>query len=260
IDNPTTFTDFRTPSKFASNSKRALPPSGDLADVKLSRLLRLLTLNSRTGVLSLGEGEKQLSLHFDHGRLVFIDSGFIEGYALADVIREENIVSPEYLPALRRRMLDENRLLGHLLLQVGVIKQHDLERALKLQIVRKAVWPFTWREGPYTFSKEQPRRPSDLTINVKMGDLIFRGVRESSDADAFYKEVGDPRTIRVRMQQGRGFDLKDLELTREESDFVKHLSGNRSLAEIIDESRLDEEHALSVLLGLFSLRLAKRVK
>jgi hypothetical protein len=239
--------------------KKTLSPTGRLNDAKYDKLLKLLLATSRSGSLKLGEKDKEIILVIDKGNLVRVHSGYIEGLALSDILLENHLVTPDYLPAVRQRMLEEKRLLGQLLIQIGLIDTDILKKALTIQMLKKAGLPFTWEDAPYEYSREYDQQLPDVSINIYLGKVLLEGLRNSLKPELVEEEYKRQASLVFKFQQSPQIDTVKLELTADEKRVLQAMDGSATIAEISAVSRLSADDVVRLVMALSVMKMVKKI-
>ncbi len=240
-----------------AKKKKKLSREGDLSEVKLEKLLRLMAVKKRSGVLTLKKDGQHIDLHIQDGKLVYVSSDYIEGMTLSDHLVESGKVSPDRLPALKKRMEQENKLLGHLLLEVGLMAQDLLQTTISEHMVKKAMLPFEWEDGTYQLSDDAPQSPHDVNIQIDLAKVIFDGIRNSVDPEDFEKRIGDLPGAIFKLLRDKGFDIKDLDLNMEEKRLAYSFDGDQPLADAMSTTSLSPEEISRLIAGLMAMQLVK---
>lgn len=241
-------------------ARRKLSLTGNLSEVRLEQLLRIMALNRRSGILTLGEGDEQIELHILKGKLVHVGSRYIEGLSLADFLVEKNLVPSERMPAIKQRMESEKKLMGHLLIEVGLIAKEILAQSLTEHMLKKAMHPFRWKNAPYKFSKDPPREQPDMEVQVDLAKVIFDGIRNSTDPREFESSIGDLPGAIFQTLRDKGFDLKDLHLNIDEKRLAYAMDGKQPLADIMASTSLTPEEVSRLIAGLMALKILRQQK
>ncbi len=240
--------------------KKKLNREGDLSEVKLEKLLRLMAVNNRSGVLKLKRNGSAIDLHIQNGKLVYVSSDYIEGSTLADHLVESGKISPDRLPALQKRMETENKLLGHLLLDVGLLAKDILQAEISEHMVKKALLLFDWKDGSYQLSEDAPQAPQDVNIQLDLAQVIFDGIRKTVDIDDFESKIGDLPGSIFKLLRDKGIDIKDLDLSTEEKRLAYSFDGKQPLADTMSTSALSPEEICRFIAGLLALKIVRLMK
>ncbi|MCC6160320.1 MAG: response regulator [Deltaproteobacteria bacterium] len=250
-----TATDFRLLSQSAA--KKAINPVGDLLDVRPERVLRLMALNKRTGVVEFTSEQYGIALHFREGLLGHISSGLIPGLTLADHLAATRDLPAGVIKDAQTVAIRTRRLLGEVLLEMGSIHLAELELALRRQMIEKGVSVFGWAGGRYVFNKKAPEIPSDTSIALSVEELIFRGVRRFFRPDDIAILYPRFHSTIFTFVQDKGFRIGDLQLTDEERRAVFAMTGRNRVNDLLDVTGWSLPELTSMIAALTALKMVR---
>ena len=144
-----------------------LPTSGDFRELRYGALLSRLYRMKVRGVVCLGHGKKKKAIEFRDGSPVAVQSNLLSE-CLGNRLMESGTLSRRDWEESVRRLRQGEGLQGQILLDMGVVKPADLQRALDHQAEAKILEVFGWRTGRYQF---EPGK--------KLGDRVTRLMAES---------------------------------------------------------------------------------
>lgn len=261
---------------------------GTLKDFSLADIFQLISIQKKTGVLTLKDQQDEVTVSFLEGSVVSANSSKknIEN-RLGQVLVKSGRITQEQLDDALRTQKSTRQRLGNVLVQDGYIQESDLCEALRLQIAQLVYRLFRWEDGDYHFSQEEAveydrehftplSAESVLMEGVRMIDewpIIERKIR-SLDM-VFRRTNPDEKPVIVTKDQDEDLD-NDLEqafagaaadepdgpdeggglrLHRDEAVIYELIDGRRNVQELIDRSRMSDFETCRILYDLLSRNL-----
>jgi hypothetical protein len=140
-----------------------------LDDLGFPELLHLISLNRKSGRLSLTCREAHAVIVFRHGRITYAASSKLKesfGYIL---MRNGVVTEQDLVEALERQdWLDHDRRLGSVLVQMGRVSADEARRALWQQAQWVITEVFQWRSGFFRFEPQ-----TELAAGVPSADDVL---------------------------------------------------------------------------------------
>ncbi len=129
--------------------------SGTLGDFSLTDILQLIGLQRKTGMLVLRQGDEEISIGFDNGRVVSAESSQrgTEQKVGQLLVRTGKLTEERLAEALRRQKATLQRL-GHVLVENNWVDRDTVRRQLLLQVTETIYDLFRWKDGEYDFRPE----------------------------------------------------------------------------------------------------------
>lgn len=257
---------------------------GTLRDFSLADIFQLISLQRKTGVLTLRSTEDVVTISFLDGRIVGSDSlnKRLEDRLGQVLLKTRTLTRAELEVALKTQMETLERL-GHILLRPAVISRDQLRRALEQQILQIIFRVFRWQDGDYQFSQETSvDYDAELVVPMAAESILMEGARmldewpiiekriphrgiiflQTSAAalaevapDAEMEELdpfdGDPGAAARVNPSGR------LRISQLESDVLHLLDGASPVDEVIRNSAYGEFETCKALYGLLTRSLIR---
>ncbi|MFY0531987.1 DUF4388 domain-containing protein [Nannocystis pusilla] len=149
----------------SADTDLGFPTKGSLKRVPFSSLLRDIGGAGVTGSLYLMSGDTKKVVFFVDGRPTVVRSNLASEF-LGQVLTDQGLITQEQcdntLEAIRRT----GKKQGELLVEMGILSEHNLRYGLEEQLRRKLFEIFAWEEGRFQFkegpspSSPAPRRPA----------------------------------------------------------------------------------------------------
>jgi DNA-binding response OmpR family regulator len=245
------------PAAKKQEAKKKLSPKGDLSEVSFERMAILMGARKRAGQLKIGNGEKAYVLSFTDGALVWLVSPYNDDTSLAATLVKLNLLSDQALRPFRKRMDTENELLGHMLMEAGLLKKDDIAKGLARQFSDKVLDLFGLESGSYEFSSEPLILPQDVRVVVPLGRIILDHYAQRFSLTDFEANYKDLMNASPKLIEGGPFRLTDLNLPAPTKRVIFTLNGSRSLTEFVHHSDMDPSQLMPIVHTLVKLKLIR---
>lgn len=237
-----------TPPRPAEEAPAPPAHRGDLATTSVPRLLAAFHHAGSSGLLRLDRGPVTKVVHLVDGRPVYAASNLAGDRLLTFGVRR-GLVRREDAEAALRLARDEQRRVGELLVELGVLDRPALRR-LVLDQVRAILWStFAWTEGTYEI-KTAVARAHPVTLDLGLAALVLEGLRRAVPLVALREAVPDDR--RLAPAPAPFVPLEDVPLSGEDASLVAQADGLKSVADLLALSEGEERDVRALLLTLES--------
>ena len=241
---------------------------GTLRDFSFADILQLISLQRKTGVLTLRADENRVTVSFQDGCIVGASTlnQHTEDMIGLILLKRGEVTEAELEGALRRQEETLQRL-GRILIDHHVVPIETVRVALHQQILQIVYRVFRWSDGEYHFSQETDiDYDRDLLQPMAADSIIMEGARMTDewpfidqripDRDVVFRKVDSSRRLEV-VQGGDDFigdlafsfdgddshstgSLPDDQITENQMAVYPLVNGRDSVNEIILESVLIE--------------------
>ena len=149
-----------------SNLFGAFPVDGQLDEITLGDMTRLLGFQKKTGVLSLRSTDQEVDLLFLKGELSdLIWRTRPEEKKLTNVLISDNLLSPDHVALALSRQKDTGQRIGYVLYNMGLVKKDILVGALNIHIIEALQVAVNMRSGSFRF-QDLYERDIDLSTST----------------------------------------------------------------------------------------------
>jgi capsular exopolysaccharide synthesis family protein len=152
-----------------------IPLDGQLADITLGDLFRLLGFLKKTGILNLSSADQEVELFFLKGELADLNwKTRPPEKKLATVLVKDNLLSQEHADLVINRQKDTGQRIGYIIFNMGLIKKEILSGALNIHIIEALQVALQLNSGSFRFRELYE---SDIDVSTdKLVDLpqLFR--------------------------------------------------------------------------------------
>ncbi|MCG3133209.1 MAG: Outer membrane protein assembly factor BamB [Planctomycetes bacterium] len=229
---------------------------GNLNSVDLANIFQMLSMNQREGTLYIFDGASRKAIYFGHDGVSMLTRGKHRPDALGRILIRFDKLSPEKLAeALRSQDAAGGKLLGHVLVEQGLVTRADVEDALKTQIEEEVYSLFIWKDAQFEFVEGPPDEEfrthdgiTKLTFNVN--SLIMEAAKRVDEWEWIQRVL--PDTQEIFRYSGRNVALDDELFSQAWAGrILAAIDGRRSVDEIVVESyagRFEVTKAMALLL------------
>ncbi|MCB9639762.1 MAG: DnaJ domain-containing protein [Myxococcales bacterium] len=227
--------------------------SGSFQDLSFGKLLLWVAREKYTGELSITTAEiKQQWIFFKDGQPVGVRGGPSENY-LGWLLVETGKINDATCMASLQEMAQQKKLQGQVLKAMGAINDVDLLNALRLQLQRKLIRVFTYRQGRFIF-RSKPRIPvQDVPPGqLNLYPLIGHGIRQVNDISALrdmLKET-DNQAFKLKEEVSFPATLEELPLDEDQLNALPFLYDWTDTDRFLQTGYLEQLAGL-VLLSIF---------
>lgn len=178
---------------------------GTLHDFALPDILQLISLQKKTGLLTLRNADDTVILGFDTGSLVSAESHARRlDTRLGTLLVKTKSLSPEALSKALEVQGQTLQRLGFILLKNGFCDADQLRVGLDAQVRKIAYGLFRWTDGDYVFD-QQDRIDYDREFvrPIQVESLLMEGARMIDEWPIIQKVVRSPELVYQRVPVGQ---------------------------------------------------------
>ncbi len=224
---------------------------GSLAAFKLPEVLTFLAGARKSGTLTLHSGNKESSVFFRDGALVFAHSTDEQLRLGAILLRKKRLTRAECdrIDELMRR---EGGRFGEIAIKEGILGEAQLRDFLKIQVSEILYDAFVWSGGTFAFSDALDLPGYAVTISVDLANLIMEGARRIEEWEQCIRLLPEKNSVfRVVSRPNE----EKITLTAEEWRILFLINGQRTLDELCEAADDDRLEIYRVVYGLLSNHL-----
>ena len=168
---------------------------GSLNEKPIARVIRQIAQKGMSGLLRVTRGKTIKAIFFEAGNPVFAISN-IAAEQLEHKLLQDQVVTSEQLENARNHTDKANRL-GIALVELGVLTQESLQKAVRRQVMDIIVSLFEWQEGEYTFD-DKMRASHEIKLDANVTDILLEGARLAAQKTAVADLIAPPEGVVVR--------------------------------------------------------------
>lgn len=258
---------------------------GTLRDFSFADILQLISLQRKTGVLTLKNEENVVTISFLEGKIVATSS--LNQRAedrLGLILLKQGAIQEAELEVALRKQEETLQRLGRILIDTKIVAGDTVRVALEQQILQIVYRIFRWTDGEYHFSQETDIDfDRDLMVPMEVDSIIMEGARMIDEwpfvnqripsREAIYRHVDDERNVEVVEEREDpdllGFSFSDSPAEEEEAPAAENqitakqaavyelVNGRDSVNEIVLKSRLIDFETCKALAELLDRGLIR---
>ncbi|MFB0518962.1 MAG: DUF4388 domain-containing protein [Acidobacteriota bacterium] len=152
---------------------------GTLKDFGLPDIFQLLSLQKKTGKLTVRSNQNEVIIIFRNGFIVSADSlqDPLE-HRLGYLLVRHKVITKEQLKKALDMQKETLQHLGHILVSLRFLTAEKLQKYLQLVITQKIYRLFRWKEGEYNFEpREEKAFQDDYFIPLSTQAILMEAVR-----------------------------------------------------------------------------------
>lgn len=184
---------------------------GTLRDFSFADILQLISLQRKTGVLTLKNEQNVVTISFLDGCIVGSSSlnQHPEDRIGLILLKKGELTAPELDAALRKQEETLQRL-GRILIDHHVVQAESVREALQQQILQIIYRVFKWDDGDYHFSQETDvDYDRDLMHPMAADSIIMEGARMTDEWPFIDSKLPDRDVVFTRSNPDQTFEVVD---------------------------------------------------
>ena len=234
--------------------------AGDLGLVPLAEVLLLLGQQEQRGTLLVSRGLANVEVYFQGGVVhQAVAKGIPEEFLLGRFVLEQELADKEELEQLIKKSKISGQLLGATLLSEGLLRDGDLQLAIRKQTQELVYELLRWRTGRFAFYPASQVAPlaAAAALGLAVDSILMEGFRRVDEWHLIEREIDNFEIVFLRNEEavgrmGRG------RLTREELTILELVNGKNSVKEIVRSSRMGSFEVSQILYRLLSIKLVRK--
>src|SRR5260370_10946319 len=121
---------------------------------------------------------------------------------------------------------------------MGVIRQADLERYMRVQIEESVYYLFTWTQGTFNFEAEVRPERQDFLVSINPESLLLEGARRVDEWSLIEKKI--PSFDLIFVVDKDRLAISEAQLTHPQQRVLPLFTGSRDVNHVIEDSGLSE--------------------
>jgi len=244
---------------------------GTLKEFKVPDILQLISLQGKTGILTFTKDEGFITLIFEDGLIVGVDS-FPKKLEMrvGSVLVKQDHISEEMLARALVIQKRTNQKVGEILVGMGLIDEGTIEESLKTQAGEIILSLFQWKKGDYDFKIMESLEPAMKIIPPMSTDnIIMEGVqmldewpqikRVIPDESIVFEPVQvDTRKIEIIEEYDESPEDDRIYLNPTEANLLKYINGKNSVGNLVELGVFTEYKVYKSLYNLVRKSIIKK--
>ena len=220
-----------------------------LTETPFPQLLHNLYTLQATGLLHLQRETVKKVVYLRDGYPIFIRSNLLRE-CLGQMLVTEGEISSETCEEALQKARQDNRMLGTVLMELGLLTPHQLHEALHRQVRRKLLEIFSWPEGNYRFIQARCFKKGVTAIDLCPATLILEGIRRHH-SEAQIQALLQPHRDRFLVRsENPHFRYQGMELSPRDTRLFEQCRGEMTLEQILNLHPLTRRETESMLAAL----------
>jgi hypothetical protein len=227
--------------------------------ISIAEVLQLLDLQRQSGVLSIFTRYSEITLYVKQGRLEFAAArGLRVEFRIGRYLVEDGAITRDELQTVLDNRAGSKRLLGELLIQLGMATEEQVRRALVRQTTELVYEVVRWNKGRFAFmvGAETPAA-TKAALAIETGGLVMEGFRRVDEwrlieGSFDFDEVLYHDTVAIERLG------EDANLTRQERAVLSAIDGERTIREIVDLTGGSSFELCKIVYQFLNSRLVRR--
>lgn len=235
---------------------------GNLKDLTLTDMFRLLASGRKSGTLYLEHPDAQGKVCFDKGRVFFASSNWNRESLGRRLVKSGVISEKQLRQALGLQKIQKKekagRRLGQILVDEGYLDSKLLENFIQDQINDTLFDLFRWDEGDLRFEADENCEDEDIGIAVSVENIIMEASRRLEIWNKIREKIPSMDTA-FTMAVTPGEKSMEIHLKPKEWMLLCYLHGRRTVRELIELTGYNDFETAKILYGMFSVGLIDKV-
>lgn len=224
---------------------------GDLQESGVPELLKSLTQNRETGILTLTSDGVDKSIHLKEGRILFAASTDPDDRLGEILLRTGKITLDHYFESAQH--IRPGKRQGSVLVELGAITPDDLVRGVFEQVAWIVHSLFHWIQGEYKMVLKDLDTHDLITLNISTPSLIFEGVRGVRAWSRIWQGLGGSLDSTFCHAEDADKIIYDMDLGEDESHIYGLTTGRLTVHQICSMSYLSNFDTCSALWGFLCI-------
>ncbi|GAB4413087.1 MAG: hypothetical protein OHK0032_09160 [Thermodesulfovibrionales bacterium] len=227
-----------------------IPLKGSLREYSLPKILVALNRRRATGTLSVTTPGFTKNIFMKDGNAIFASST-VEDDRLGEMLVKAGKINIEQYDRSVELLKATGKRQGAILVELGYITPKDLFWGVKYQVKEIIYSLFQLEDGTYEFDENTVPSNEVITLRISMENLIYEGVKRIDNWTKIRKEMPDPDTVFKLNEDPAGF-FRGIELSAQDRRIHSLVDGEKSIKQLIEESRENSFEAMKTLYVLWS--------
>jgi hypothetical protein len=236
----------------------ALQLEGKIREHNLPLILHTLYAERERGVLTLSDGDVVKKLAIKEGKILTVSSNQLDDRLDQHLLRE-GLVGLKPILMAERDSRRQKRRLGEVLVELGLMRQKDMVRAVIDQMREILFSLFQWTRGDYCFeSRSTPAGEEMITLDMSTGNVLLGGIRRIRSWYRVREAIGG-LDARYRVTPRLEEVTRDMDLSVAEWSFLALFESDVSLEQVCEASPIKDFEITHLIWAFLVLGALARV-
>src|SRR3990172_3423095 len=223
---------------------------GTFKDFHVADIVQLVGLQRKTGMLTLEGEEDTLSLTFQEGAVVWVQSTRVPWeQRITGPLLARGLLKPAQLQEALTLQKETGKKLPTILAEKGFLQKKEWDSILAQEVEDAIYRPFRWPAGRYRFVSQPSVDPPEGRVGpLGAESILMEGIRRVDEWPMIRERV--PSTAMVFKVGSRATKLIPKNIEPGEVKMLDLVDGKRTVQELTDASALGEFEAMRSLASL----------
>src|SRR4030066_1980308 len=224
---------------------------GSIKEFGLAEILQLISMQKKSGIVSISHEGESTTLNFDNGQLVFATSIFGgETKRLGEILVNSGKLTKKDIEKTLRIQEKTNDKIGAIFVSSGLISTDEVKEALQQQLMDVVFHVLRWKDGYYKFNACEIDYDREFQIPVQTDFILMEASRMVDEWG--YIESKIPSANIIFSQTDKGSEVEQLfsRLSPDELAIYNLVDGNRDIFDILTISQLGKFPLFRIMLTL----------
>ena len=239
---------------------------GEVKDVGLAEVFQMLSASGREGTLTVASGQRKIHIWFGKGKIRLLREGGVSHTALGKILLRSGRIKPEHLTIALEEQKKSGKLLGQVLVELGFVKQEDVDECVRTQLEEEICNVFLWDDAVFEFTPGPPEAAfADLELTghevpFDVNEVILDAARRVDEWQKVLEEIERTRSEFEVVKKGDvevypvGFSLDEVK------QVVRLVEEVRRVDEIIGRAPMSRLEVARLLVYLLRRGYIRRVE
>ena len=224
---------------------------GSIKEFGLAEILQLISMQKKSGVVSISHGRESTTLHFDNGQLVFatsISGG--ETKRLGEIlVNSGKLTEDNVSESLRIQAMTKERI-GNLFVSSGHVSTDEVKEALQQQLMDVIFHVLRWKDGRYKFEACEIDYDREFQIPVQTDFILMEGSRMVDEWGYIESKIPSDNIIFSQTDKANEIEQLFSRLSPDEVTIYNLVDGKRDVSDILNVSQLGKFPLFRIMLTL----------
>jgi DNA-binding response OmpR family regulator len=233
--------------------------AGDLSVISIAEVLQLLDLQQQSGALRVSTHQQAITLHLRAGHVDFASFEGLRGeFLLGRYLVDESSIGRSALDQTLRASGSEQRLLGELLVERGLVPEETVRKALERQTTELVYEVVRWKLGRFVFTVGVEHPIATKTrLGLESGSLVMEGFRRVDEwrlieGSFDFDEVLYPDPVAIERLGS------EANLTHKERAVLRAIDGEHTIRQIVNDMEGSSFELCKILFQFLNSHIVRR--
>lgn len=231
--------------------------AGNLKTVSLPDIFQLIFSTKKTGVLFITKGDSKKEIYFKGGFTIYATST-VEQDLFGNLLLKMGRISKTELERVLKEKKSGKKI-GAALVEMGLFTREEILDCLRMQIEEIIYGLFGWKDGDFNFVEGKMPPPETIQTELNPMNIIMEGTRRIDEWEEL-KKVLPSDGVMIELEKNPVLKTEQVRLSRDEVLVMASIGSGKKMANLLNESSLDQFLTSKALANLMQAGLVKKGK